>query len=117
MSGQGVAGAQPAPEPVSLPAHSAQTIKVEFGRGLGTLVSAPATEDAAPRKLLPPWFFFAADLLLLAFTAGICFDAVQPFDLVTLLFCVVSVSAGAILSIWGIFRSAEAPLEKPPGKN
>jgi hypothetical protein len=100
MNGQSVAGADAL---AATPIEPARTIKVEFGRGMGTLVSAPAPkEKPEPEQkfLLPPWFFFAADILLLAYTVALTFD--QPFDLGTILFCAASVTLGAILSVIGV---------------
>src|SRR5688500_19405881 len=82
--------------------------KPELGRGMQKLVQReladePANVPAAP-KLIPPWFYFAADLLLLAFTVGVAFDA-RPFDAGTTLFCVVTVTLGAVLAIIGVFQS------------
>ena len=81
----------------------------EFGRGLQTLVRPHDAENTAStptkRKLIPPWFYFAADLLLLAFTVAITFDAPQPFDAGMVLFCSISIAAGAILAIVGVFES------------
>lgn len=88
----------------------------EIGRGLNTLLSAkeppaaidPAAAPAAsapPKALLPTWFFFAADLLLLAYAVAICFDAPKPMDLGAILFCAVSVGTGALLGIAGVLRN------------
>ena len=83
---------------------------VALGRGLTTLVS-PHRGDASTegsqrprRQLLPPWFFFSADILLLAFVVAIAFAAPRPFDLGTIVFCAVSVGVGALLAILGVFR-------------
>lgn len=81
-----------------------------FGRGLTTLVSAHATngetETAQPKRShrLPAWFFFAADLLLLAFVVAITFDAPPPFDSGTIIFCGVSVALGCALALVGAIR-------------
>lgn len=94
-----------------------------LGRGLTTLVSAhrsngeangtsngssnPKAEEATGRKreLLPAWFFFAADILLLAFVVGIAFDAARPFDSGTILFCATAIGLGCMLSLIGVIRS------------
>ena len=81
--------------------------KPEFGRGMQTLVrphDASAPSAPAKRKLIPAWFYFAADLLLLAFTVAITFDAPQPFDAGIIVFCGVSVAIGALLAIAGVFQ-------------
>jgi hypothetical protein len=110
MGGEGAAGTSQNRDVPS--EHGAETIKVEFGRGMETLVSRPGVHEAEiarpERQLLPPWFFFAADLLLLAFTAGICLNSDEAFDAGTLIFCAVSVSAGALMGIAGVFRAARS---------
>ena len=82
-----------------------------LGRGLKTLIQAdasvPASESTAPRSLLPPWFYFAADLLLLAFTVAIALDASRPFEPGTVLFCLVSISVGALLAMVGVMQAAK----------
>ena len=82
----------------------------EFGRGMQTLVRPHDAEDAtsapAKRKLIPAWFYFAADLLLLAFTVAITFDATRPFDAGIILFCTISIAAGAILAIIGVHEAS-----------
>ncbi len=85
---------------------------VAFGRGLTTLVSgqrAGNSEEAKPkaRQLLPPWFFFAADVLLLGYVVAIVFDAPRPFDFGTVIFCAVSVTLGCALALIGVVRSRE----------
>ena len=94
MNGDQVAGRAPAAS--------------EMGRGLNTLIAVqpPAKEPPVqPRKpLLPAWFFFAADLLLLAYAVAIFFAAPKPIDLGSLLFCGVSVALGAVLAIVGVLR-------------
>lgn len=107
MNDDGVAGKPRAANiSVSEPARNPP-----FGRGLTTLVSAHRSngepEQPAPkrRELLPTWFFFAADLLLLAFVVGITFDAPRPFAGTLVIFCAVAVAAGCLLSIVGISRT------------
>jgi hypothetical protein len=113
----------------SEPSDASAPIKVEFGRGLGSLVTAvpplqspqalqpshASQANASRRKyLLPAWFFFAADLLLLAYTVAIFFDAsnaAAPFDSGTIIFCVLSITLGALLGIAGVLRAAEFPSE------
>lgn len=81
-----------------------------YGRGLETLVRpeplepVEAQEDRA--KILPTWFYFAADILLLAYAIAITFNAPRPFDLGTILFCAGSISLGALLAIFGVAQSA-----------
>lgn len=77
----------------------------EMGRGLNTLVTVKEPEQAPAKKvLLPAWFFFAADILLLAYAVAICFDAPKPLDLGTVLFCGTSITLGAVLAVIGILR-------------
>lgn len=77
----------------------------EVTRGLNTLIKnqePPAVEPA--KRLLPNWFFFAADLLLLAYAVAICFDAPKPLDLGSILFCGASILLGGILALVPILR-------------
>lgn len=79
-----------------------------LGRGMKSLVQ-PEPEEASESKsppVLPTWFYFAADILLLAFTVAITLDAARPFDFGTVLFCGVSISLGALLAIVGVFQSS-----------
>jgi len=104
MNGQEVAGKSLEGK---MPSTEAQTIKVEFGRGLTTLVSAEAPAKEEQKKiLLPAWFFFAADIVLLAFAVAVCFDASGSFDLGRLLFSFASVSCAGVLGLMGIKRAA-----------
>lgn len=83
--------------------------KPEFGRGMQTLVRPHDADPAsapAKRKLIPTWFYFAADLLLLAFTVAITFDATQPFDAGLIAFCAISIATGAMLAIVGVFEAS-----------
>jgi hypothetical protein len=113
MNGDQVAGKS---RVISASASSATTTTtdVTLGRGLSTLVSAqgakgkPEQPETKKRQLLPPWFFFAADLLLLAYAVGITFDAPKPFDAGTVLFCGISITLGAVLAIWGVLQSKQS---------
>jgi hypothetical protein len=96
------------PSPAALPPADKVT-PVDFGRGLNTLVTASAKEKpepVPPRVLLPPWFFFAADALLLAYTVAICLDAGDTMQTGEIFFAASSVSLGALLGIMGVMRSA-----------
>jgi hypothetical protein len=106
MRGDDVAGKNGASE------ADAPRAKPTFGRGLQTLVSVAAqqpepieTPDQAP-PILPTWFYFAADLLLLAYTIAIAFDATRPFDAGTWIFCAVAISVGAALAVVGVLQAA-----------
>jgi hypothetical protein len=103
MRGDQVAGKDRSGAPVAEPS-------ADLGRGLKTLIQAdaavPQSEGAAPRSLLPPWFYFAADLLLLAYTVAIALDASRPFEPGTVLFCFVSIALGAMLAIVGVMQAA-----------
>ena len=96
-----------------------------LGRGLTTLVSAhsgtaEAEQTAKTRRpLLPAWFFFSADILLLAFVVAITFDAPRPFDFGIILFSAVSVGLGCLLAVIGVMRGGKkinAPEQPGPGK-
>lgn len=102
MQGDQVAGKNSGPDATPRPDQN-------FGRGLETLIRPDATEPAGEgprnRPLLPPWFFFAADLLLLAHTVAIAFDAPRPFNVGTVLFCAVSIALGGTLAIIGVLQA------------
>ncbi len=107
MGGRGVAG-KPGVVP-SPPSGAAEKVTpVDFGRGMTTLVTAapPRTEPVPAKKnLLPAWFYFAADLLLLGFTVVICQDAPKPLDFATVVFAAMAVTLGGVFGITGIFQS------------
>ena|SRR5688572_25014009 len=88
--------------------RAAPLANANIGRGLQTLVQphAAAPVPSQSKRILPPWFYFAADLLLLAFTVGVCFDATRPYDFGTILFCAISITTGALLAIVGIRQVA-----------
>jgi hypothetical protein len=81
----------------------------EFGRGMQTLVRPDQAEGSATppskAKLIPAWFYFAADLLLLVFVVAITFDATRPYDAAFISFCGVAITIGALLAIVGVFQS------------
>lgn len=109
MNGDQVAGQKPGVRPS---APSEEVSDTGFGRGLNTLVSAKADSDSAGKvkikHLLPAWFFFSADLLLLSYTIAITLDATRPFHFGTICFCAASVGLGCALGIAGVLR-ASAP--------
>jgi hypothetical protein len=101
MTGQKAAGKPAAPE-------SAKVTPVDFGRGLNTLVAPSASEASeAPRTrvLIPAWFFFAADVLLLAYCVAICADSGGPLQTGEIIFGVVSTTVAALLGVLGVLRS------------
>ena len=93
LNGDHVAGQEPKSAPM--------------GRGLTKLVVNPPPPVPAEeiKPLLPAWFFFAADLLLLAFTVAITFDAPKPMDFGTIAFCAAAITVGATLGIAGVLRA------------
>jgi hypothetical protein len=97
MQGDRVAGTKPAPSetPAAQPG---------LGRGLNTLIQAE-TPPPRRRSILPGWFYFTADLLLLAYAVAITFDAPRPFDFGTLIFCAASIALGGTLGIVGILQT------------
>jgi len=102
MSGQTAARKPSAPDTAD------KVTPVDFGRGMSTLVAPPAVETpepVAPRLLLPPWFFFAADALLLTYTVAICLDAGGPMQTGEILFAFASTTLGAVLAVLGVIRS------------
>jgi len=118
MNGDPVAGKTRVVSATASTATTATTtstaVDTTFGRGLTTLVSPHRGAEASqvarkPRELLAPWFFFTADLLLLAYVVAITFQAPRPFDLGTILFCAVSVALGCILALIGLIRAVNSP--------
>ena len=105
MRGEDVAGKNGASEVEAPPP------KPTFGRGLQTLISVaargpePVETPVKPPPLMPTWFYFAADVLLLAYTVAIAFDAVRPFDAGTIIFCGTSITLGAVLASMGVLQS------------
>jgi hypothetical protein len=103
MSGQKVAR-----KPATPDTAAEKVTRVDFGRGLNTLVTPAAAESAEstnPRFLLPAWFFFAADVLLLAYTVVICANAGGPLQFGELLFAFVSTTLAALLGAAGVIRA------------
>ena len=102
MHGDQIAGKKPPPIGRTDPARG-------LGRGMQTLVQpeVPEPVETHPPKppLIPVWFYFAADLLLLAYAVAITFDAPRPFDLGTILFCAISITVGAVLAICGLLQA------------
>lgn len=80
-----------------------------FGRGMQALVrQEPSTSHenaAAKRPILPAWFYFAADIVLLAYAVGITLAAPRPFDFATIAFCAVSVTVAGLLGIFGLLQA------------
>jgi hypothetical protein len=104
MEGDHAAGK---PRAVSSASTTATSSDETFGRGLTTLISAHRSnvEEREIKKLVPSWFFFAADLLLLAYVIAITFDAPRPFDFGTISFCAASIALGCVLALVGVIRA------------
>jgi hypothetical protein len=114
MNGDQVAGKARVVSATASTATTATSTRTEtgFGRGLTTLVSARRDGNseevkAKKRQLLPAWFFFAADLLLLGYVVVISLDAPRPFDLGMVLFCAVSIALGCALALIGLAQTME----------
>lgn len=99
MQGDQVAGSKPV-------LNEAPAAPTDFGRGMKTLIRAETPPERATetRPILPPWFFFAADLVLLAFTVAVTLDAPRPLDFGHVLFSGVSVTLGALLATCGVLQ-------------
>ena len=110
--GQLMGGQKPASKSPPVEATSAGKVtQVDFGRGLSTLVTPQAQDKPQPQRprvLLPPWFFFSADLLLLAYTVTVCLDSGRPMQTGEILFAATSITLGALLGIMGIRRGCSA---------
>ena len=93
---------------VGAPIHSATPVP-RFGRGMETLVTAKQAEaeKCAKSALLPAWFFFTADLLLLGFTVALLFSAPKPLAGSDVIFAAVCVGFGCVLGLCGIVQAAE----------
>ena len=84
---------------------------VQFGRGMDTLVGKPQPEPiASPKKdLLPAWFYFGADLLILAFVAAL---TKTPAEVIA-----IQYDSYANLVAMGVIRTPRAALPSPfPGR-
>jgi hypothetical protein len=111
MSGQSVARKPAAPATVPETAPTPKVTPVDFGRGMNTLVGTRAPENETPEQaapLLPSWFFFAADVLLLAFTVVIWANTDGAIGIGEVLFAVTSTLLGALLAIAGVVRAANS---------
>jgi hypothetical protein len=109
MNGQSVAGPSAPPEASPDRDTPGKVTAVDFGRGLSTLVGAREPDKQPTAKspwLLPAWFFFAADVLLLAYTIAICFGARGALQSGEIVFALASTSLGAALAILGVLRAA-----------
>ena len=112
MKGQPAARKAPGAASALEASPAGKVTRVDFGRGLNTLVATrpqESTDPAKPRELLPAWFFFAADLLLLAYTVAICLDAGGPLQTAEILFAFASTSLACLLGITGLLKTATAP--------
>lgn len=101
LGGDRVAGA--ASEPVKTP---------QFGRGMETLLGSSEkklpetqTKPARTKALLPAWFYFTADFLLLAFCSAVLFHAPRPFEVSDLVFCAVTVGVACFFGLAGLAQS------------
>lgn len=91
-------------------APTSSTVPVpRFGRGMETLIAGKETEAEKPSKgaLLPAWFFFTADLLLLGFAVALLFNAAKPLADADIVFAAVCVGFGCLLGLWGIVQASE----------
>lgn len=85
-----------------------------FGRGMETLLNRreedSATDEKASRILLPAWFFFSADLLLLGYTVAVLLDSPRPYSGADLIFCAGAVTVGCVMGLIGVARcDSESP--------
>lgn len=79
----------------------------KLGKGFATLVKEEPTPAPAPKRpLLPPWFFFAADILLLGFTVAILLHAPKPLRWEDWLFCTITTGVAGFFGILGVILSA-----------
>lgn len=103
----------------------------KFGRGFGTLVNSgkeagketppaspplpasalPANADKIPdqtrrRELLPAWFFFCADILILIFVTCVMTNLPKPLGKTDLLFCAFAVGFACLMGLCGVLKNA-----------
>ena len=116
MNGDEVAG-KAAAAPKGAPAREAP------GRGLKTLVNKAAAPAEAgkvgTKSLVPAWFYFTADLMLLAFTVVVLMDSPFPLHLGEVVFCMASIAVAALFGVMGVRASATqqgAAAEKSSGE-
>lgn len=122
LAGDRVAGT-PNGTPAQTPSASPKAPR--FGRGMETLIGSSETKlphsnsenlstDSARKKsstpatrkpLLPSWFYFAADLLLLAFCSAILFNSPRPYTIADLLFCAATVAIACFFGLAGLAQS------------
>lgn len=122
LAGDRVAGT-PNGTPAESPPPSAKAPR--YGRGMETLMGSSETKlpqsnaensskDQAPkasttqparRPLLPSWFYFAADFLLLAFCSAILFNSPRPYAIGDLLFCAATVAIACFFGLAGLAQS------------
>ena len=77
-----------------------------LGKGFKTLVNQEPAPTRKKELLLPPWFFFAADVLLLGFTVAILFNAPKPISWDDWLFCTITTSVAGLFGVIGVLLSA-----------
>ena len=94
----------------------------KLSKGFQTLTRPEAVQPPAlPAKktLLPPWFFFSADLLLLAFTVAIVFNAPKPLAWEDWVFCIITTGVAGVFGLIGLMISmqqrGQAEKEKKAG--
>ena len=78
----------------------------KLSKGFETLVQKEAAPVPQKKILLPGWFFYTADLLLLAFTVAIIFNAPKPLGWSDWLFCIITTGVAGLFGIIGVLVSA-----------
>jgi len=66
-------------------------------------VEAQIFEVAAKKPLIPPWYFFAADLLLIAFALVVFYKSRSPLSGTAAFLCITSIVLAGILGAIGVW--------------
>ena len=102
MSGDKVAGTDDLPT-------TAEIVRPAFGRGVNTLMqgSPEAADPPAQKPLLPAWFYYGADLLLLFLSVAVAFSSEKPLSTGPIIFCAICILIGIILALLGLARQTK----------
>ncbi|MGV3774205.1 MAG: hypothetical protein ACO1QB_14990, partial [Verrucomicrobiales bacterium] len=73
--------------------------------------TVPSQSDKAPmgfeeKQLIPGWFFYGADLLLLLLSFAVAIGSPKPLSFGTVIFCGAAIMLGGALAVIGVLRSA-----------
>jgi hypothetical protein len=63
---------------------------------------AEAVPSPTPKPLIPSWYFFAADLLLIAFTLLFVYKSPGPLDAKSTIFCIIAIMLAGVFGALGV---------------